>query len=79
MARCTGLKRDLRLNKHLTYGNYYYLKPTSFVTYNGDSYDRYLLRMAEMLESSNIIAKCISKIPFSLPNKKTKFFKHRNS
>jgi NADH-quinone oxidoreductase subunit D len=79
MARATGLKRDLRLNKYQTYGNYYHLKPNSFVTYNGDSFDRYLLRMAEMIESANIVAKCISKTPFAFPNTKTKFYKHRNS
>lgn len=55
MARSTGLKRDLRLNKYTTYNNYYYLNFNSYVTCNGDSYDRFLLRLYEMSESLNII------------------------
>jgi NADH:ubiquinone oxidoreductase subunit D len=62
MARCTGIKRDLRLDHKETYGNYYYLNFRSFVGQNGDSYDRFLIRMNEMTESLNIITQIISKL-----------------
>lgn len=62
MARCTGIKRDLRLDKIETYGNYYYLNFRSFVGQNGDSYDRFLIRMNEMTESLNIMTQLVSKL-----------------
>ena len=62
MSRSTGLKRDIRLNKYTSYNNYKYLNFYSFITNNGDSYDRYLLRMYEMIESVNIIQQSIIKI-----------------
>lgn len=62
MLRCTGIKRDLRLDLFETYGNYYYLNFKSFYSKKGDSYDRYLLRMNEMLESLNIINQLIQKL-----------------
>lgn len=62
MSRSTGLKRDIRLDKLETYANYYYLNFRSFIGQNGDSYDRFLIRMNEMSESLNIINQVISKI-----------------
>lgn len=62
MARCTGIKRDLRISKLETYANYYYLNFRSYIGQHGDSYDRYLIRMNEMLESLNIITQTINKI-----------------
>jgi NADH:ubiquinone oxidoreductase subunit D len=62
MARCTGIKRDLRLDRMETYGNYYYLNFRSFVGQNGDSYDRFLIRMNEMTESLNIMTQIVSKL-----------------
>nr|YP_004841719.1 NADH dehydrogenase subunit 7 [Ichthyophthirius multifiliis]AEL89261.1 NADH dehydrogenase subunit 7 [Ichthyophthirius multifiliis] len=62
MARCTGLKRDLRLSKTEHYSNYYYLNFRSFIGQHGDSYDRFLIRMNEMSESLNIINQNINKI-----------------
>lgn len=62
MARCTGIKRDIRLSKLETYANYYFLNFRSYIGQNGDSYDRYLIRMNEMLESLNIITQTINKI-----------------
>lgn len=61
MARCTGVKSDARLLKNTTYGNYYFLHPDSYTGTNGDSYDRYLIRTAEMLESTALVAKSISR------------------
>lgn len=62
MLRSVGVKRDLRLNLHETYANYYYLNFKSFYSRNGDSYDRYLLRMNEMVESLNIVNQLTSKL-----------------
>jgi len=62
MARCTGIKRDIRLDEMETYANYYYLNFRSYVGQHGDSYDRFLIRMNEMTESLNIINQVISKI-----------------
>lgn len=61
MARCTGLKHDLRLSLNETYANYYYLNFRSFTGLHGDCYDRFLIRMNEMAESLNIITQCINK------------------
>jgi len=62
MARSTGIKRDLRLDKLETYANYYYLNFRSYIGQNGDSYDRFLIRMNEMTESLNIINQTIGKL-----------------
>jgi len=62
MARCTGIKRDIRLDEMETYANYYYLNFRGFVGQHGDSYDRFLIRMNEMTESLNIINQVISKL-----------------
>ena len=55
LARSTGLKRDLRLNKKDSYSSYNHFFFKSFCGINGDTYDRYLIRMLEMGESLNII------------------------
>jgi len=62
MARCTGIKRDVRLDKVENYANYYYLNFRSFIGQNGDSYDRFLIRMNEMSESLNIMNQVIKKL-----------------
>jgi NADH:ubiquinone oxidoreductase subunit D len=69
MARSTGLKRDLRMMRLETYANYYHLCFRAYTGQNGDSYDRYLIRMNEMAESLCIINQVI----FKLINKKKKF------
>lgn len=62
MARCTGLKRDLRLDRLETYANYYHLNFRGYIGQKGDSFDRYLIRMNEMTESLNIINQVIHKL-----------------
>jgi len=62
MARCTGLKRDLRLDRLETYANYYHLNFRGYVGQKGDSFDRYLLRMNEKTESLNIITQVLYKL-----------------
>jgi len=55
MSRSVGIKRDLRLDRKNTYANYSRLNIKSYCGHNGDSYDRFLIRMLEMGESLNII------------------------
>jgi NADH:ubiquinone oxidoreductase subunit D len=62
MSRSVGIKRDLRLNKLETYANYYYLNFRSYTGMHGDCYDRFLIRMCEMCESTNIINQVINKL-----------------
>jgi NADH:ubiquinone oxidoreductase subunit D len=62
MARCTGIKRDLRLDFYETYANYYYLNFRGYIGKNGDSYDRFLIRMCEMTESLFIINQVLNKL-----------------
>jgi len=62
MSRSTGLKRDIRLDRVETYANYYYLNFRSYIGQNGDSYDRFLIRMNEMTESLNIINQVTHKL-----------------
>ena len=62
MARSTGIKRDLRLDLHENYANYYYLNFRTYTGQTGDSYDRFLLRMSEMTESIYIISQCVHKL-----------------
>lgn len=68
MSRSAGIKRDLRMDKFDTYANYYHTYFRTFVGQNGDSYDRYLLRMNEMSESANIL----NQATFKLVSKKKK-------
>lgn len=62
MLRSTGAAQDVRLHPTETYANYQYLKFNSFTGVNGDCYDRYLIRMNEMLESLNISNQLLTKI-----------------
>jgi NADH-quinone oxidoreductase subunit D len=54
MARSVGFKKDVRLSKKHSYSNYNTIFFKSFLGINGDSYDRYLIRMFEMAESLQI-------------------------
>ena len=62
MSRSVGIKRDLRVSKLETYANYYYLNFRSYTSNHGDCYDRFLLRMCEMCESTNIVNQIINKL-----------------
>lgn len=62
LARSTGWKYDLRLSSYSTYANYFYLNINSFIGVTGDCYDRYLIRMNEMVESLNISNQVIRKL-----------------
>lgn len=62
LARSTGLRRDLRLNKKDVYSNYNHVYFRSFCGVNGDTYDRYLIRMLEMGESLSISNFIVTKL-----------------
>lgn len=62
LARSVGLKRDLRLNKKDVYSNYNHVYFRGFCGINGDTYDRYLIRMLEMGESLNIVNTVATKL-----------------
>ena len=57
LLRSTGIKKDLRLSDRNIYSSYNLIDFKSYIGINGDSYDRYLMRMLEMGESLNIISK----------------------
>lgn len=59
MARATGIAYDLRLCEWHSYSSYFTTVFKSFLGVNGDSYDRYLIRISEMFESLYIIAQLL--------------------
>lgn len=61
MGRASGLNYDLR--KDQPYGVYDQLDFEVALGVNGDSYDRYTVRMKEMRESSKLIKQAIEKMP----------------
>ena len=62
LARSAGIKKDLRLSVNNNYSSYNTLSFRSFIGVNGDTYDRYLIRMLEMGESLNIVNNVVSKL-----------------
>jgi NADH:ubiquinone oxidoreductase subunit D len=68
MSRSVGIRRDLRLAKYTAYSGYNQLKLKSFCGNNGDSFDRYLIRMLEMGESLCIINTVSTKLLSSYLN-----------
>jgi len=61
MLRASGIKWDLR--KTQPYDAYPYVDFDVPVGVNGDSYDRFLIRVEEMRQSLRIIDQCINQIP----------------
>lgn len=59
VARSAGFKKDLRLVRSTTYSYYWFLNFKSFLGRIGDCYDRFLIRIREMLESVYIIYQII--------------------
>lgn len=74
ISRSTGFYTDLRLNIGETYASYYYLKFNSFVGINGDTYDRYLIRINEINESLKIINDVLTYLTDSNLNDYNDFF-----
>jgi NADH:ubiquinone oxidoreductase subunit D len=61
VARASGLDIDLRRDR--PYYAYDQVKFDVVVGSNGDTYDRYLVRMEEMRQSTRILKQCIEKLP----------------
>lgn len=59
--RGSGVDYDIR--KHVPYDAYDKVEFNVATGKNGDCYDRYLVRMEEMRQSSRIITQCIEKLP----------------
>ena len=59
ISRSSGLKEDLRLKKINSYGAYWYLSFRTFLGKKGDNYDRFLIRIKEILESFRIVSQII--------------------
>lgn len=57
VARSAGIKKDMRLFQNTTYSYYWFINISSFLGSAGDSFDRFLIRVREMLESSEIADK----------------------
>ena len=60
ITRSSGFKKDLRLLKNTTYSYYWFLNFRSFVGRVGDCYDRFIIRIREMLESVYIVTQVIT-------------------
>lgn len=73
MLRSTNKKIDLRKNKVTKYSYYNYIKFTSYISKNGDSLDRFNLRLYEILESSLII-NTLSKLNITTTENKNIYF-----
>jgi NADH dehydrogenase (ubiquinone) Fe-S protein 2 len=58
MARSVGLKKDIRI--FTPYSFYNKIKFNSFTAFNGDCFDRFTIRVLEMIESIKIINICIN-------------------
>ena len=61
LLRSTGIKWDLR--KNIPYESYNELLFSVPYSLNGDSFDRYLLRIEELSQSNYIINQIINKLP----------------
>jgi NADH-quinone oxidoreductase subunit D len=65
MARGSGVDWDLRRdNPYSSYEEFDFVVPLGR---NGDTYDRYLVRMQEMLQSARIVAQAVDKIQQTEP------------
>ena len=60
LLRSTGILWDLRKNKN--YELYSIINFSVPVSFNGDCYDRYLLRVEELRQSNKILSQCINNI-----------------
>ena len=59
ISRSCGIKDDLRFLKVNAYGSYWYMSFRTFIGKRGDNYDRFLIRIKEVLESFRIISQAL--------------------
>ena len=62
VARGSGVKKDIRFLKSETYAHYWFLSIQGYLGRNGDSYDRFLVRLREMYESINIVFQILNNL-----------------
>ena len=62
VARSAGFRKDLRLIKSTAYSYYWFLKFRSFLGRMGDCFDRFIIRIREMLESVFIAYQVLSNL-----------------
>lgn len=62
VAKSAGVKKDLRFLKSETYAHYWFLSIQGYLGRNGDSYDRFLIRLREMYESINIVFQVLNNL-----------------
>ena len=77
ISRSSGIKDDLRLKKINNYGSYWYLSFRTFLGKKGDNYDRFLIRIKEILESFRLISQVINFLNIKKINNDN-FFKYNN-
>ena len=62
VAKGSGVKKDIRFLKSETYAHYWFLSIQGYLGRNGDSYDRFLVRLREMYESVNIVFQVLNNL-----------------
>lgn len=62
VARSSGIRLDNRLSNNCFYGYYNNISLRSYVSTHGDSFDRFILRVREMFESSRIISNMLAEL-----------------
>ena len=62
VIRSVGIQKDVRFLKSESYSYYWFLNIQGYLGQRGDSYDRFLIRMREMYESTNIIFQIITNL-----------------
>jgi NADH:ubiquinone oxidoreductase subunit D len=78
VAKSVGVKKDIRFLKSETYAHYWFLSIQGYLGRNGDSYDRFLVRLREMYESINIVFQILTNLN-SLSFKSNNFFLQQQS
>lgn len=73
LIRSINKKIDLRLLKNTSYSFYKYINFVSYTTKNGDSLDRFNLRLYEIIESVNIISTLCKEL-FKNTSNKNKYY-----
>lgn len=62
VAKSVGVKKDIRFFKSETYAHYWFLSIQGYLGREGDSYDRFLIRLREMYESVNLVFQILSNL-----------------
>ncbi len=73
MLRSCGIEWDLR--KNMSYDNYNTVDFNIPVTFNGDCYDRYLIRIFEMRESNKIMYEMVKRLSVNLKEPELNYIK----